>query len=111
MRRNLVVSGINLLALKDRRFRVGTALLEGSGECAPCSRMEVVLGPSGYNAVHGHGARCPVCGSVRPLSTNPIAASNPGAVPRAFSAVPMAALQAAGAIARAGTSEPEPFTR
>jgi hypothetical protein len=40
LRRNLVIRGINLLALKDRRFRVGTALLEGSGECAPCSRME-----------------------------------------------------------------------
>lgn len=55
LRRNLVVSGINLVALKDRRFRVGTALLEGSGECAPCSRMEELLGPGGYNAVRGHG--------------------------------------------------------
>ena len=55
LRRNLVVSGVNLLALKDRRFRVGTALLEGSGECAPCSRMEEALGPGGYNAVRGHG--------------------------------------------------------
>jgi MOSC domain-containing protein YiiM len=55
LRRNLVTSGINLLALKDRRFRVGTALLETSGECAPCSRMEETLGPGGYNAVRGHG--------------------------------------------------------
>ena len=55
LRRNLVVSGINLLALKDRRFRVGAALLEGSGECAPCSRMEEALGPGGNNAVRGHG--------------------------------------------------------
>ena len=55
LRRNLVIRGINLLALKDRRFRVGTALLEGSGECAPCSRMEAALGPGGYNAVRGHG--------------------------------------------------------
>lgn len=55
LRRNLVIRGINLLALKDRRFRVGTALLEGSGECAPCSRMEEALGPGGYNAVRGHG--------------------------------------------------------
>jgi MOSC domain-containing protein YiiM len=54
-RRNFVIRGINLLALKDRRFRVGTALLEGSGECAPCSRMEEALGPGGYNAVRGHG--------------------------------------------------------
>ena len=55
LRRNLVVSGINLLGLKDRRFRVGAALLEGAGECAPCSRMEEALGPGGYNAVRGHG--------------------------------------------------------
>ena len=55
LRRNLVTSGINLLALKDRRFRIGGALLEGSGECAPCSRMEEAFGPGGYNAVRGHG--------------------------------------------------------
>jgi MOSC domain-containing protein YiiM len=55
VRRNLVTSGINLLALKDRRFRVGATLREGSGECAPCSRMEDTLGPGGYNAVRGHG--------------------------------------------------------
>jgi MOSC domain-containing protein YiiM len=55
LRRNLVIRGINLLALKDRRFRVGATLLEGSGECAPCSLMEQALGPGGYNAMRGHG--------------------------------------------------------
>jgi MOSC domain-containing protein YiiM len=55
VRRNLATSGINLLALKDRRFRIGAALLEGTGECAPCGRMEAALGPGGYNAVRGHG--------------------------------------------------------
>jgi MOSC domain-containing protein YiiM len=54
-RRNLVTASINLLALKDRRFRIGNALLEGSGECAPCSRMEENFGPGGYNAMRGRG--------------------------------------------------------
>lgn len=54
-RRNIVVSGINLLALKDRYFKIGTANLLGTGNCAPCSRMEELLGPGGYNAMRGHG--------------------------------------------------------
>lgn len=55
VRRNLLVSGINLLALRGARFRVGDALLEGTGPCDPCSRMEVALGPGAYNAMRGHG--------------------------------------------------------
>lgn len=55
LRRNLVVEGINLLGLRTRRFRLGSAVLEGSGLCAPCSRMEETLGPGGYAAVRGHG--------------------------------------------------------
>lgn len=55
VRRNIVVAGINLAALKDRRFRVGEALLAYSGPCHPCSRMEEALGAGGYNAMRGHG--------------------------------------------------------
>ena len=55
LRRNLLVRGINLLALKDRRFRIGEALLEGTGPCPPCSRMEENLGAFGYQAMRGHG--------------------------------------------------------
>jgi MOSC domain-containing protein YiiM len=55
LRRNLVVEGVNLLALKGSRFRLGAALLEHSGDCHPCSRMEEEFGPGGYNAVRGHG--------------------------------------------------------
>jgi MOSC domain-containing protein YiiM len=55
LRRNLVVKGVNLLALKDRQFWVGEVLLEFSGQAHPCSRMEENLGPGGYNAMRGHG--------------------------------------------------------
>ena len=55
LRRNIVVSGINLLALKDKEFRVGTAVLKMTGLCHPCSRMEENFGAGGYNAVRGHG--------------------------------------------------------
>jgi MOSC domain-containing protein YiiM len=55
LRRNLVTAGINLYALKERRFRVGDALLEATGECHPCSRLEETLGVGGYNAVRGFG--------------------------------------------------------
>jgi MOSC domain-containing protein YiiM len=55
LRRNIVTQGINLLALRERQFRVGEATLEATGECHPCSRMEETLGIGGYNAVRGFG--------------------------------------------------------
>ena len=55
LRRNVAVSGLNLAGLRDRTFRLGTAVLRGTGPCAPCSRMEAALGHGGYAAVRGHG--------------------------------------------------------
>ena len=55
LRRNIVVSGINLLALKEKSIQIGEAMLAVSGICHPCSKMEAALGPGGYNAVRGHG--------------------------------------------------------
>ena len=68
LRRNVVVSGINLLALKNKSFQLGEAVLEFTGLCHPCTRMEEALGFGGYNAVRGHGgitARVIASGHVR----------------------------------------------
>ena len=54
-RRNILVKGINLLALKNKKFSIGQATLEMTGLCCPCSFMEETLGPGGYNAMRGHG--------------------------------------------------------
>ena len=58
LRRNLVVSGINLGALKGARLGIGTAEIEITGPRHPCSRMEEALGTGGYNAARGHGGWC-----------------------------------------------------
>ena len=55
LRRNIVISGINLTALRHDTLQIGTAQLKLTKPCAPCSRMEKVIGPGGYNAMRGHG--------------------------------------------------------
>lgn len=55
LRRNLVVSAINVSSLLARKFRLGDAVLEGTCHCPPCSRMELEFGHGGFNAMRGHG--------------------------------------------------------
>lgn len=55
LRRNLVVTGLNLLGFRKARLRIGEAVIEVAGPCPPCSRMEEVLGHGGYTAMRGHG--------------------------------------------------------
>lgn len=58
LRRNLVISGINLQALRYQQFRIGDAVFEATALCHPCSRMDEVLGLGGHAAMLGHGGLC-----------------------------------------------------
>ena len=75
LRRNLVISGINLSAIRNRSLAIGPVHLRITGPCAPCSRMETALGPGGYNAMRGHGGWC-----AEVLSPGPVTIGTPVSV-------------------------------
>ena len=58
LRRNLVVTGVNLQALRHQRFRIGEAEFEANAHCHPCLRMEQNLGTGAVAAMLGHGGIC-----------------------------------------------------
>ena len=55
LRRNIVISGINLNILQGYRLLINQAVIEITGKCAPCAKMEQALGKGGYNAMRNHG--------------------------------------------------------
>jgi MOSC domain-containing protein YiiM len=62
VRRNLVIAGVNLIAMRspfpevELVWRIGDAVrIEVTGPCDPCSGMEEAFGFGGYNALRGHG--------------------------------------------------------
>jgi MOSC domain-containing protein YiiM len=55
LRRNIVVSGINLSILQKHRLKINDVVLEITGNCAPCKKMEEVLGFGAFNMMRNHG--------------------------------------------------------
>ena len=58
LRRNLVISGLNLAACRGQTLTIGAAEVEVTVPCHPCSRMEAALGYGGYTALRGHSGWC-----------------------------------------------------
>ena len=58
LRRNLVVKGLNLNALRYQEFWIGEVKFEARALCHPCSRMKVPLGPRGVSSMIGYGGLC-----------------------------------------------------
>ena len=58
LRRNLVISGINLNAIRYQKVKIGEAIFELNAVCHPCSRMNQSLGDGGLVAMMGYGGFC-----------------------------------------------------
>ncbi|MCX6955767.1 MAG: molybdenum cofactor biosysynthesis protein [Verrucomicrobia bacterium] len=54
-RRNLVVEGIDLAAMLERRFTLGGVEFEGTGEARPCHWMNDVVAPGAEDWLMGRG--------------------------------------------------------
>jgi len=55
LRRNIVVSGFNLSILFRHSLKINDAVLEITGNCAPCKKMEEAIGFGAFNAMRNHG--------------------------------------------------------
>ncbi len=54
-RRNVVVQGLELNELLDKRFLLGGLELSGSGECAPCYWMDQACSTGAHEFLKGQG--------------------------------------------------------
>jgi MOSC domain-containing protein YiiM len=54
-RRNVVTSGIDLIALIGREFSIGGVRFLGTEECKPCSWMDRAIGDGAEARLRGHG--------------------------------------------------------
>ena len=54
-RRNLLVSGLNLNNLKDKKFYIGDVLFKGTGDCTPCKKMNKVFDKGTFRSMNGKG--------------------------------------------------------
>jgi len=50
-RRNILISGLDINMKAGTKVKVGEALIEVTGPCLPCSRMDENLGPGGRDAM------------------------------------------------------------
>jgi MOSC domain-containing protein YiiM len=59
LRRNLIVSGVDLNELVGKQFELQGVLLEGTEECKPCYWMDEAVGPGAEAWLRGRGGlRC-----------------------------------------------------
>jgi MOSC domain-containing protein YiiM len=58
LRRNLVISGMDMDLLRFQRLQIGNAIFETSALCHPCSRMDAALGKGAKQAMMGRGGLC-----------------------------------------------------
>lgn len=54
-RRNILVSGINLLSLEGQQFQISDTVFLCTGPCEPCQRMNSTMRPGALEAMAGHG--------------------------------------------------------
>jgi len=67
-RRNIIVSGMDLLRLKKKRFRIGQAVLEYARTAPPCRYLDRLLGKeltSGLKGIGGIRATIVTGGAIR----------------------------------------------